>query len=560
MKSTLLIVLVCFIFSITALSQTTITGHLLGCDGQPMAMSHVHIDGGLGRFNIDSSLLDVNYARVQTDSDGSFKISTAATGAFYLAFTGVGHEMMQIPLVAEKAMNLQVEVQLRAVQYVENFGSVEVLYNEYDGRPSSKLTSSKMKREPNGSYVAEISTELPSLSYVLANIAGAPSKFGPPICSGTMADTYEYWNYGGYFSVIHPKDNRPRVTFDPARLKRSKTGGRIRFIDSTCVQARFAWIHDSFGRIKEGHDLAFREHFKAGKSFKEFSYDWTPIAADLRRRIESETVQILRDELIIEYLELATISGKGIDRSFLKRRLQEVSPLSLAWVYHVTAAEQILAYAANGGKYLDRILTEHPNRNFRAQLMLVLCTSAKTEHRQADYLRLFYRLINDFPDTPAARAAKDSWYPRGKIKPGAKIPEFSFASLDNSSITLTKTSFKEKYLLIDFWATWCGPCVGELKFLHKAYEMYHNNGLEIMSISFDQSPDIVRRFRSTKWPMPWHNVVVDEKDQPDVSQTFEVAFPRPILVDPKGRIIEMDDNLRGEELEKTLKKYLGSHH
>lgn len=557
MKTTFLIALICISLSITALSQTTITGHLLGCDGRPMAMSHVHIDGGLGRFDIDPSLHDVNYERVQTDSDGNFRLSTKATGAFYLAFTGVGHEMMQVPLIVESATNLQVEAQLRPVQYLDNLNNVEVFFNVLDGRPSAKGTRNKMGKRSDGTYVAEISTELPSLNYVLVNVGGSPSKFSPPFSSGTMADIYEYWNFGVYFSVIHSRDNIARITFDPAKLKRSEVPGKIRFIDSTCIQASFADLQDRFAKVKEGHDLAFREHFKAGKSFKEFSYDWTRIAADLRRSIENETVQILRDELIIEYLELATISGKGIDRSYLKKRLQEVSPLSLGWVYHVTAAEQMPTYATNGKKYLDRILAEHPNRNFRAQLMLVLCTSAKTEHRQAEYLRLFYRLINDFPDTPAGRAAKDSWYPRGKIKPGVDIPDFSFVSLDDPSIKLTKTGFREKYLLIDFWATWCGPCVGELKFLHKAYEMYHSKGLEMLSISFDQSPDIVRRFRSRKWPMPWHNVVVDENDQPDVSLSFEVAFPKPILVDPKGKIIEMHDNLRGEDLAKTLKKYLG---
>ena len=441
MKTALLVAIVCLPFSFTALSQTTITGHLLGCDGKPMVMSHVHIDGGLGRMNVDPSIQDINYARVQTDSNGSFQISMATKGAFSLAFTGVGHEMMQIPLVVESAKNLQVDVQLRAVQYTENFGGVEVQYNQYDGRPTAKGTTSKMEKQLDGSYVAQISTDLPSLSYVLVNIGGSPSRFSPPLSSGTMADTYEYWNFGAYFSVIHPKDNLARITFDTTRLKRLETGGKIRFIDSSCIQARFANLQELFAKMKEGYDFAFKEHFKAGKSYKEFSYDWRPIAADLRRRIENETVQILRDELIIEYLELATISGKGIDRSFLKRRLYEVSPLSLAWVYHVTAAEQVRTYSANGKEYLDRILAEHPNRNFRAQLMLVLCTSAKTEHRQADYFRLFYRLTNDFPDTPAGRAAKYSWYPRGKIKPGAEIPDFSFVSLDDPSIKLTKSLF-----------------------------------------------------------------------------------------------------------------------
>ena len=145
-----------------------------------------------------------------------------------------------------------------------------------------------------------------------------------------------------------------------------------------------------------------------------------------------------------------------------------------------------------------------------------------------------------------------------KVYAGAQVPKFSFVSLDDSSKTFTNETFKGKYLLIDFWAVWCGPCVGEMENLHKAYEKFKGNDFAVLSLSFDNAPADVKKFRETRWKMPWnHAYVVKGFDNP-TSREFEVdGIPKPILVDGNGMIVAMTTELRGENLQKTLEKYLG---
>ena len=112
--------------------------------------------------------------------------------------------------------------------------------------------------------------------------------------------------------------------------------------------------------------------------------------------------------------------------------------------------------------------------------------------------------------------------------------------------------------MIDFWSTWCGPCVREMPAIHKAYERFKGRkGFEILSISMDGSEKQIAHFRK-KWEMPWMHVFIPGVFENDVAKQFEVAgIPKPILVDARGEIVAMQDELRGESLEATLEKFLG---
>lgn len=122
--------------------------------------------------------------------------------------------------------------------------------------------------------------------------------------------------------------------------------------------------------------------------------------------------------------------------------------------------------------------------------------------------------------------------------------------------------YQGKVLLIDFWATWCGPCRAELPGLLKVYEKYHPNGFEIVSISLDYQ-DRVNLEKYREWiaekGMNWRHTYEGKGwDTGLVKDYFVSSIPAPFMVGPDGSLIAWGEDCRGEKLEETVKKALGS--
>ena len=118
-------------------------------------------------------------------------------------------------------------------------------------------------------------------------------------------------------------------------------------------------------------------------------------------------------------------------------------------------------------------------------------------------------------------------------------------------------SYRGKVVLIDFWATWCGPCVGEIPNMMKMYEKYNAAGFEILGYSLDQDLDALHKFEEER-KLPWKtasqklSLEYKTKKFVDLSQYYGVTgIPTMILVGKDGKVLST--NARGPELEKLLK-------
>lgn len=129
-----------------------------------------------------------------------------------------------------------------------------------------------------------------------------------------------------------------------------------------------------------------------------------------------------------------------------------------------------------------------------------------------------------------------------------------FSDTDTAGAAFSLADYKGKIVLIDFWATWCGPCVKELPNVIDAYKKYHDKGFEIVGISLDDDRaalDAFTKEHATTWKQffdgqGWKNKLARQYGINSIPATF--------LLDGEGRIVAK--NLRGDALDKKLAELL----
>lgn len=135
-------------------------------------------------------------------------------------------------------------------------------------------------------------------------------------------------------------------------------------------------------------------------------------------------------------------------------------------------------------------------------------------------------------------------YPAGNL--GSKVEEFSVKDQNGTETTFAELRQAKKYILLDFWASWCNPCLKEIPHLKKLYSQYQDKGFEIVSISIDQKEDDWKN-KLEEVNLPWPNYL----DRDGIATLYKVrAVPTMYLVDEQGVLVA--ENLRGEELDNKL--------
>jgi len=136
---------------------------------------------------------------------------------------------------------------------------------------------------------------------------------------------------------------------------------------------------------------------------------------------------------------------------------------------------------------------------------------------------------------------------------GATFPDFSVQDVDGKPLSVS--AYKGKVLLIDFWATWCGPCMHELPNVEKVYKAYHDKGFDIIGISLDNNKDTLTGYLKQE-KIPWQQYCDGKGWKSDLGQKYGItSIPATYLLDKDGKII--GKNLRGDDLDKAVAKAVG---
>lgn len=173
---------------------------------------------------------------------------------------------------------------------------------------------------------------------------------------------------------------------------------------------------------------------------------------------------------------------------------------------------------------------------------LMLCSySYFTEENKKDWAQFSDEAKNSF----YGQLLNEQINPKGFV--GENLPAFDLRQADGSEVAMASCVESARYYLVDFWASWCGPCRKEIPNLKKLYEQYKDKGLQIVSVSIDKDEAAWKKALNEE-QLPWPNGL----DRAGIADNYKVKFiPAIFLVDNKtGKCIA--ENIRGEQLAAKL--------
>jgi thiol-disulfide isomerase/thioredoxin len=502
----------------TAAATRVIAGRVVGHDGKPMRFAEVRLDK----------------LTITADASGRYRI-VAPAAAVWLRFNGVDHATLRVPIIDRGAVALDVTLGTdpRPVQ-PSSVDAVVMLHGEGGQLKADRHVA--MQRQPDGSFVADLEAAGDELLYELAFDGSRHTV------NGTQADGFEF-DGDDYASRVAPTAGHAAIRFDPRALPPPAQPPRVTFGHGSRAQAEITRLE--------------RESRVAPPSAERRSLEPAAWQALLRKRA-AEPERLVRDALLVEAFIGPPPTDPTTPDVLIARTIAEVPVDSDAWEVWPDALI-ILAMRcqdAAARAYAERGARELSDRWRAALVIQTLGLAAGLHGRTDDARRLYRELTTRYADMPPASLAWQ-FAPDRKVRVGQRLPAFDLASLDDPGVRITPQTLRGKVVLLELWATWCGPCVAEMAGIHEAYEAFHDRGLVIVSINAGESPEVVAAFRKTRWPMPWQHGV--SANFGDLEKTLEsVGLPNYVLVDASGTIVALRDELRGAKLAKTIERVLGA--
>jgi len=522
-------------------------------DGAPFEFAQVHLQSYAGNDVLASATVD---------GDGRWSLLADTTGALLLWFSAPGHRGERVGLLLtgdEPAIGIDARLARHQLRKAPFEAALIGEFNEF----RSDRGAIPLRPRPDGSLAAEVAVAGDSLAYQLLGVALTGPMEGP------RADRFAYDGSGGYRSVVDARAAYVTIAFDPGELGSGGGRGEIRFEDPSAPSGRFGrYTRDLFARVDAYFETRARSA-DAGASTTEMraiyeQYDPTPDARMVSAALSSESEPELRDLMLTTYMAAPIKTDPAIARA----SLDEVPPGSAAWTVEPRGLSEALSASGDAERSreyaLSVLATPAPVSQDRAPVRSTalgwLLEDALARGAGNELAAYHAWLVGEYPDSQAAGKAAALYAPDRRIQPGIPIPAFEVRAMEDPSTAYSSESLSGQVVMMDFWATWCGPCITEMPYLHEAFEEFSDDGFTILSLSFDLSPEDVENFRKEgDWPMPWLHTYVEEGADSDLASDLDVVnIPRAILIGRDGTILATNEALRGERLRETLSRVLNA--
>jgi thiol-disulfide isomerase/thioredoxin len=275
----------------------------------------------------------------------------------------------------------------------------------------------------------------------------------------------------------------------------------------------------------------FPTNTHAGEARKQ-EFDMTGVASsmgatNMQPRLDAEEKVLLADKTLTED-DRFSIRQNDVERAVAAKEPE--------------GEAASLAEFENGIRALQK---EFPKRPEIVQMLLELAENAEGDKARA----LLQEVTTNAAATDENKESAANLLK--KLDTVGKPVDLQFAAVDGSKVDLA--NLKGKVVLVDFWATWCMPCIGELPHVKEAYDKYHPKGLEIVGISLDREKESLTEFVASHH-LEWPQYFDGQEWQNKFAVQFHVeSIPAMWLVDKKGNLRDLNarSDLSGK-IEKLL--------
>ncbi len=536
------------LFAAPLFSQIVIEGRVTDGNGKAPILAHAHISKSAADMK--------NSKSYQCAKDGSFEIKIPKAGIYTLRISAASHQEATIPLILdEKDKNVKLNIQLDPNPYTKDIEKITVLgdWNKFAFASTESMT---LKQTADGKtiYTYERIATGDTLSYQVMGVVD-----GGHSVNGTQADYFSYDGGGDYRSVLRTKKGeKVTITYDPSKINLTENSNlpKVEILNNPFIKK----VYELTDAVEKANAAAMVR--PAGGGTATMSSEKYQAGMDNIKHVYEQAVKD-GDTRFAQFAAVTlakennpTFPMSAADAAMI---LNAVPPSSSLWSM---APNDLMGLLQTVDKDLaasyKKGLESNPEKSVRAVAFADDMDKAVAAKDDKEWKRLYAMLKKDYNDVAEIKWQMANSNPDAVVMVGKAIPSFEVALLDGSG-KISDKSMLGKYYMIDFWATWCGPCVREMPAIHKAYERFKGRkGFEIVSLSMDAAEAQIAPFRAKKWKMPWLHAFIPGVFEAELAKKFEVAgIPKPVLVGPDGKVVAMQEQLRGEDLEKTLAKFLG---
>jgi len=179
---------------------------------------------------------------------------------------------------------------------------------------------------------------------------------------------------------------------------------------------------------------------------------------------------------------------------------------------------------------------KHPNSLKALQIMKINVARFTGMNSYDTFVEVFQNFSPELKNSEEGKemAERLKYFKQSKV--GSIAPAFTLKDINGQTVSLS--DFKEKkYVLIDFWASWCAPCLEELPYIKELYKKYSQQGFEIISVTKDEKSDLWKNAITKEKIESWKHLSVTENKTTIVNDYFVFGIPHKVLIDKNGVII-----------------------